>query len=199
MARMEPLTSDTTTSADVAALLEQTADVYGDTAFYGAMGRQPALLKRLVDLFGAFPQSEGIDGTLLELMRLTVADVHRCAYCGTVRVQDVRDDVAPKEAAVLGELDETALSDREAAAVRLAEYMSRDAHAISDDFFDELTTCFTEDEVTELLLFLSLEVGFDRFCIALQLDTADDSPYPGQLDYPMDETPAREAAWPPTE
>jgi|APHM01.1.fsa_nt_gi hypothetical protein len=197
MARIEPLTSDTATSVDVAALVEQTADVYGDTAFYGVMGRQPALLKRLIDLLGAFPQSEGIDGTLLELMRLKVADVHRCAHCGTVRVRDVRDDVAPKEAAVLGELDETALSDREAAAVHLAAYMSWDAHAISDDFFHELRACFIKKEVTELPLFLSLEVGFDRFCIALQLDTTDDSPYPGELDYPMDETSARDAAWPP--
>lgn len=196
MSRLEPLTTAETETERMTELLEENADTYGDSAFFGAMARQPALMEQLVDLFGSFPQSEELDGALLELMRLKVADVHRCAYCGTVRVQDVRDDVAPKEGAVLGEIDETELTTRETLAVELAERMSRDAHSISDTFFDELLDTFTEAELTELLLFLSVEVGFDRFCIALQLETTDDSPYPGELEYPMEETPARDAAWP---
>lgn len=199
MTRIEPLTAAETETERGAELIEQNTDIYGDSAFFGAMARQPALMERLVDLFTSFPQSEEIDGALLELMRLKVADAHRCAYCGTVRVQDVREDVAPKEAAVLGKIDEGALTMRETLAVRLAEQMSRDPHAISDAFFDELLDAFTEAELTELLLFLSIEVGFDRFCIALQLETTDNSPYPGELEYPMEETPARGATWPANE
>ncbi|MFC4246867.1 carboxymuconolactone decarboxylase family protein [Natribaculum luteum] len=160
---------------------------YGDSAFFGAMAHQPGLLTQLMDTFDAFPASETIDTELLELMRLRVAEVHRCAYCATVRTQAVAEDVAPREEAVFGEeLDADELSRREELAVRLADQMSEDPHRITDEFFDELRTVFSEEEIVELALFASIEVGLDRFSIALTLDTTDESPYPSGLEYPFD-------------
>jgi alkylhydroperoxidase family enzyme len=164
---------------------------YGDSAFFGAMARQPELLERIVDTFQAFPLSEAVDAELLELMRLKVAECHQCAYCATVRTEEVREDVEPKEAAVFGEVDEAALSEREVLAVRLAERLSEDPHRMTDEFFRDLLETFGEDTVVELLLFTALEVGLDRFCIALNLDTTDRSRYPTGLEYPIDESELR--------
>lgn len=160
---------------------------YGDAAFFGAMAHQPTLLKRIVSLFRAFPQSEHLSPVLLELVRLKIAECHQCAYCATVRTEAVRDDVSPKEEAVFGEIDAGPLTRREELAVRLAEAMSTDPQRITDEFFDELRTVFDDATLTELLLFASLEIGLDRFCIALTLDTTAESSYPSGLEYPLED------------
>lgn len=167
-------------------LREATEDWYEDAAFFGAMAHRPTVFKHLVDTLGSFPQSDGLTPALLELVRLRIAACHECAYCGTVRTTDLRDEVEPKEAAVLGdEIDDTALSHREILAVRLGELLSTDPHRISDDFFEDLESEFSTAELVELLLFCSLEVGLDRFTIALTLDTTAESPYPTGLEYPF--------------
>ncbi|MFC6964271.1 carboxymuconolactone decarboxylase family protein [Halocatena marina] len=167
-------------------LYESEEDWYGDAAFFGAMAHQPTLLTRIVSLFDAFSQGEHIDAETLELMRLKVAETHQCAYCATVRTQDVHDEVAPKEASVFGEVDTDALTRREYLAVRLAEQLSADPHRMTDGFFEALGEVYSDREIIELLLFASIEVGLDRFCIALALDTTERSPYPTGLEYPFE-------------
>lgn len=170
-----------------------TEEWYEDAAFFGAMAHQPTVFKRLVETLGAFPQSDGLTPALLELVRLRIATCHECAYCGTVRTADVRDDVAPKEEAVLADdVDETALSHREYLAVELAELLSTDPHKISDSFFADLRAEFSTAQLVELLLFCSLEVGLDRFTIALTLDTTENSPYETGLDYPLSDPEPRD-------
>lgn len=163
---------------------------YGDAAFFGAMAHQPTLFERIVSVFRAFPQSEQLPPETLELVRLRIADLHRCAYCATVRTEAVREDVSPKEEAVFGELDSGPLTRREELAVRLAEGMSTDPQRITDEFFDELRAVFDDATLVELLLFVSLEIGLDRFCIALTLDTTEESRYPSGLEYPFERSPA---------
>ena len=168
-------------------LLRETADWYGDAAFFGAMAHRPALLEGFVALFETVAERGSFDPELLELARLRVAAVHQCAYCATVRTREVAHAVAPREAAVLGEeIDPAPLAEREALAVRFADLMSRDPQRITDDFFADLRGAFTDAEIVELGLFLALEVGLDRFCIALRLDTTGDGPYPTGLSYPFD-------------
>ncbi|SFG07496.1 hypothetical protein SAMN04488063_1344 [Halopelagius inordinatus] len=185
--RIEPVSEETATEEWVVDLLEEAREGwYGDSAFFGAMAHQPELCRGLVDVLGQFPQSESLSPELLELVRLKVADAHRCAYCATVRTRAVEDDVAPKEEAVFGDVDTERLDERERQAVELAELLSGDPHRLTDDRFDSLRETFGESAVVELLLFVSLEVALDRFCIALTLDTTDESPYPTGLSYPFE-------------
>lgn len=174
--------------------LRETAEGwYGDSAFFGAMAHNPSLLERFMETFEAFSESESFDPELLELARLRVAEVHKCAYCATVRTQAVAEEVAAKEQAVFGDsIDTDELSNREALTVRFADQMAEDPQRITDEFFEKLQEEFTDSEIVELTLFLSLEVGLDRFTIALQLDTAEDSPYPTKLSYPFDRTESTE-------
>ena len=167
-------------------LKEAETSWYGDAAFFGAMAHCPEIFQTIVATFESFGRGEHIDSELLELMRLKIAEVHQCAYCATVRTLDVRDTVKPKEDAVFGTIDEDGLTRREYLAVSLAEQLSEDPHRIHDKLFDTLQKVFTEAEIIELLLFGSLEVGLDRFCIALELQPTDDSAYPNDVEYPLE-------------
>jgi alkylhydroperoxidase family enzyme len=185
--RIDPLDPGAADDDTVNELLREAAEGwYGDTAFFGAMAHQPTVFERLVAVLRAFPQSEQLTPQLLELVRLKVADAHRCAYCATVRTEAVRADVSPKEDAVFGDIDGDRLTRREESAVRLAERLSTDPQAITDDEIDALRRVFDDSTLVELLLFVSLEIGLDRFCIALTLDTMPQSRYPDGLDYPLE-------------
>jgi alkylhydroperoxidase family enzyme len=174
-------------------LLRDAADGwYGDAAFFGAMAHQPAVFERIVATLRTFPQSDALSPELLELVRLKVADVHRCTYCATVRTEAVADGVAPKEDAVFGTVDGDRLTHREALAVRVAEQLSTDPQTITDADIETLRTVFGDAALVELLLFVSLEIGLDRFCIALTLDTTARSRYPNDLDYPFDPAESRD-------
>lgn len=167
-------------------LAEAQEDWYGDAAFFGAMAHCPEIFENIVATFRSFGTRANVDGELLELMRLKVAECHQCAYCATVRTLEVRDAVASKEDAVFGDVDEDGLTRREYLAVSLAEHLSEDPHRLTESFVADLAEVFAEAEIIELLLFGSLEVGLDRFCIALELQPADDSAYPDDLEYPLE-------------
>jgi len=160
---------------------------YGDAAFFGAMAHSPEIFKRIVDVFDDFGQGEHVNTELLELMRLKIAEVHQCAYCATVRTLEVREAVASKEDAVFGSVDAEKLTRREYLAVKLAEQLAEDPHRFRDDHFEELQEVFNESELIELLLFASLEVGLDRFCIALELQPTAESEYPTDVEYPLED------------
>jgi alkylhydroperoxidase family enzyme len=171
-------------------LRESETEWYGDSAFFGAMAHQPELLERLASLFEVFPCSDRIDPATLELMRLKIATHNRCAYCSTVRTKAVEEEIAEKEAAVFGDtIDPGALTREEELAVCLAAGMAGDPHEFTDEFFEDLSEVYTDAEISELLVFAGLEVGLDRFCIALTLDTTGKSEYPSGLEYPAEPEP----------
>ena len=61
-------------------------------------------------------------------------------------------------------------SDREKAALRLTERVTKDAHSIDDHFWSELRQHFDEGEVIELLAAIGLFNYFNRFNDALQME-----------------------------
>lgn len=190
MSRIPPLNPEAVEGETAELLREAAEGWYEDAAYFGVIAHRPQLLDHLVALFEQFPRSDDLDPALLELMRLKVAQDHECAYCGTVRTAEVRDEVAAKERALFADdLDSEVFTERERLAVDLADRLSRDALSIDDAFFEELRAAFTDEEIVELLLFASLEVGLDRFCIALRLDTTAESPYPTDLEYPREPEP----------
>jgi alkylhydroperoxidase family enzyme len=57
----------------------------------------------------------------------------------------------------------------EKAALRLAETVTRDAHAVTDEQFTELRGFYTEGEIVELLCAIGLFNYFNRFNNALRM------------------------------
>ena len=58
----------------------------------------------------------------------------------------------------------------EKAALRLAEHMTRDAHQVSDELWNELKIHFDEGEVIELAAAIGLFNYFNRFNDALRME-----------------------------
>ncbi len=61
-------------------------------------------------------------------------------------------------------------TEKEKAALRLAEGMTRDAHSIVDEFWAELRKHFDEGEVVELLSAIGLFNYFNRFNDAVKME-----------------------------
>ena len=61
-------------------------------------------------------------------------------------------------------------TEKEKAALRLAEHMTRDAHTVNDRLFGELRRHFDEGEIIELLAAIGLFNYFNRFNDALQME-----------------------------
>ena len=61
-------------------------------------------------------------------------------------------------------------TDKEKAALWLAERVTRDAHTVDDQLFGELHKHFDEGEVIELLAAIGLFNYFNRFNDALQME-----------------------------
>ena len=153
---------------------------------FGVMAKQPDLLKTIVPVFAAFFMAGRIPPHIFELMRLKTGEINRCTYCATVRAAGVRDDVAPKEVAVFGNIDENALSRREYLGVRLAEYMAGDPNYIPDAFYDELKAEFSQEEIVELIFGCSVFNFGNKFNITMRLDATEESNYPSGMTYPLE-------------
>jgi alkylhydroperoxidase family enzyme len=174
-------------------LLQQAKDGWwNDTAMFGVIARQPDLLKKIVPVFEAFFLAGRIPPHMFELMRLKTGEINRCTYCATVRAGGVRDEVAPKESAVFGDVDEKALTRREYLGVKLAEYMAGDPNYIPDSFYDDLKKEFSKEEIVELIFGCSVFNFGNKFNITMRLDADEESKYPKDMHYPL--TAAKVAA-----
>jgi alkylhydroperoxidase family enzyme len=61
-------------------------------------------------------------------------------------------------------------TEKEKAALRLAERVTRDAHTVDDQLFGELRKHFDEGEIIELLAAIGLFNYFNRFNDALEME-----------------------------
>ena len=145
---VRPIRPGESADPEVNKLLEQARDGWwNDAAMFGVIARQPDLLKKIVPVFEAFFTAGRFPPYMFELMRLKTGEINRCAYCATVRVAGIRDEVAPKEGAVFGKPDQSALSRREYLGVKLAEYMAGDPNYIPESFYKELKAEFSRNSV----------------------------------------------------
>ena len=192
--QVTPLKAGESPDPEVNKLLQDAVDGWwNDSAMFGVIARQPDLLKTIVPVFAAFFMAGRIEPYLFELMRLKTGEINQCTYCATVRAAGVREDVAPREAAVFGDIDASQLSSREVVAVRLAEYMAGDPNYIPDAFYDELKAEFSEVEVVELVFGCSIFNFGNKFNITMKLDSTEESKYPTGLSYPLGEPQVAEA------
>jgi alkylhydroperoxidase family enzyme len=104
----------------------------------------------------------------------------------TVRTAGLREDVAPKECAVLGAIDEKLLSRREYLGVRLAEYMAGDPNGIPEEFYMDLRAEFGEEEIVELVFACAIFNFGNKFNITMRLDTTEESEYAKGMTYPFE-------------
>ncbi len=183
---VQPMKSGESRDPVVNELLQQAGEGWWkDAAMFGVLGKQPALLKTIVPVFESFFMAGRIPPGLFELMRLKTGELNRCAYCMTVRVAGLRQEVAAKECAVLGTVDEKVLSRREYLAVRLAEYVAGDPNYIPESFYQDLKGEFRDEEIVELVFACAVFNFGNKFNITMRLDTTAESDYAKGMTYPF--------------
>lgn len=138
-----------------------------------AFAHHPDLLERYLAFYYPFHTNEGAPGRLeprlKELVRLRIATLNGCKTCKAARLDP--DHVTEQEAALAVDVPSGhPFTPRERAALRLAERMAEDHHAIDDAFVRELRRHFSEAEMLELMMMAGQYVGFGRMLAILQLE-----------------------------
>jgi AhpD family alkylhydroperoxidase len=114
---------------------------------------------------------------LKELVRLRIATLNGCQTCKAARL--AADTIAEDEALAIDAYSGSdAYAPAEKAALRFAERMALDHHAISDVDMTALREHFDDAEILELMMMTGQYIGFGRMLAILQLETVA-CPLPG--------------------
>jgi uncharacterized peroxidase-related enzyme len=171
MSRISRLGRDEVTP-DLAALFDKVFAQRGNVPnMFRVMAHRPEIFATMQAHFGAVLNTGTVSTKLKELLIVRTSQVNKTPYClasHTVIAKGLgwsedqlsslaewshRDDFTPAEKAAL----------------RLAETVTSDPHAVTDEQFAELRNFFSEGEVVELLCAIGLFNYFNRFNNALQM------------------------------
>jgi uncharacterized peroxidase-related enzyme len=160
-------------SPDIAALFDRVFAVRGNVPnMFRVMAHRPEIFATMQAHFAAVLTTGTVSQKLKELIIVRTSQVNQTPYClasHTILARHLgwsddqldhladwsrRDDFTPAEKAAL----------------RLAETVTRDAHAVTDQQFAELRSFYSEGEIVELLCAIGLFNYFNRFNNALQME-----------------------------
>lgn len=139
---------------------------------FRVMAHRPEIFSTMMAHFAAILRTGTVPTRLKELIIVRTSQVNRTPYCLASHTVLARG---------LGWTDEqldhladwgnrTDFTPAEKAALRLAEAVTRDAHAVTDEQFAELRNFYSEGEIVELLCAIGLFNYFNRFNDALQME-----------------------------
>lgn len=159
-------------TAEMAALFDRAFAQRGNVPnMFRVMAHRPEIFSTMQAHFAAVLNTGTVSTKLKELIIVRTSQINVTPYClasHTVLARNLgwkdeqlahladwpqRDDFTPAEKAAL----------------RLAETVTRDAHALGDEQFAELRSFYSEGEIVELLCAIGLFNYFNRFNNALQM------------------------------
>ena len=139
---------------------------------FRVMAHRPEIFATMQAHFGAVLNTGTLSTRLKELIIVRTSQVNVTPYClasHTILAKGLgwTDD----QLAHLGDWPRRDdFTPAEKAALRLAETVTRDAHAVADEQFAELRSFYSEGEIVELLCAIGLFNYFNRFNNALQME-----------------------------
>jgi uncharacterized peroxidase-related enzyme len=158
---------------DLAALFDKVFDQRGNVPnMFRVMAHRPEIFSTMQAHFAAVLNTGTVPTKLKELIIVRTSQVNDTPYClasHTILARSLgwTDDQLSHLKDWQQREDFTAA---EKAALRLAETVTRDARAVSDEQFDELRKYYSEGEVVELLCAIGLFNYFNRFNNALKME-----------------------------
>src|SRR3984957_13475594 len=172
MSRISRLNRDEVTP-DIAALFDRVFAQRGNVPnMFRVMAHRPEIFSTMQAHFAAVLNTGTVSTKLKELIIVRTSQVNETPYClasHTVLAKGLgwSDD----QLAHLAEWQQrTDFTPADKAALRLAETVTRDAHAVSDEQYAELRSFYSEGEIVELLCAIGLFNYFNRFNNALQME-----------------------------
>jgi len=160
-------------SAELAALYDKAYAQRGNVPnMFRVMAHRPEIFATMQAHFGAVLNTGTVSTKLKELIIVRTSQVNETPYClasHTILAKGLgwTDDQLTNLANWATRNDFTPA---EKAALRLAETVTHDAHAVTDEQFAELRGFFSEGEIVELLCAVGLFNYFNRFNNALKME-----------------------------
>jgi alkylhydroperoxidase family enzyme len=135
-----------------------------------AFAENSDLLERYLNFYYPYHSEAGlIDSRLKELVRLRIATLNGCKTFKAARLDP--NHVSEDEAAFdVDHPDNASFTQRERAALSLAEAMAVDHFSIDDQMIRELRKHFSKGELLELMMMAGQYIGFGRVLAILQLE-----------------------------
>ena len=158
---------------EMAALYDKAFSQRGNVPnMFRVMAHRPEIFSTMQAHFAAVLNTGTVSTRLKELIIVRTSQVNVTPYClasHTILAKGLgwSDDQLANLADWAKREDFTPA---EKAALRLAETVTRDAHSVTDEQFDELRSFYSEGEVVELLCAIGLFNYFNRFNNALQME-----------------------------
>jgi uncharacterized peroxidase-related enzyme len=139
---------------------------------FRVMAHRPEIFATMQAHFGAVLNTGTVPTKLKELIIVRTSQVNETPYCLASHTILARNlGWTQDQLTRLAEWPTRAdFTPAEKAALRLAETVTRDAHAVSDEQFAELRSFYDEGEIVELLCAIGLFNYFNRFNNALNME-----------------------------
>jgi uncharacterized peroxidase-related enzyme len=174
---------------DLAALFDKAFAQRGNVPnMFRVMAHRPEIFATMQAHFAAVLNTGTVPTKLKELIIVRTSQVNDTPYCLASHTILARalgwSDDQLAHLADWSQRDD--FTPAEKAALRLAETVTRDAHAVTDDQFAELRSFYSEGEIVELLCAIGLFNYFNRFNNALQMQPT--KPGEGGCAAPLPET-----------
>lgn len=160
-------------SPDLAVLFDKVFAQRGNVPnMFRVMAHRPEIFSTMQAHFGAVLNSGTVPTKLKELIIVRTSQVNETPYCLASHTILARNlGWTNEQLASLAEWPKRDdFTPAEKAALRLAETVTRDPHALSDEHFAELCSFYSEGEVVELLCAIGLFNYFNRFNNALRME-----------------------------
>lgn len=111
---------------------------------------------------------DGIDKPLMELVKIRVSQINRCAFCIDMHTKDARaaGETEQRIYALSAWHETPFFTDRERAALAWAEANTLLPQGVSQPLFDELRQHFSEAQLTNLTLVVAVINAWNRFGVS---------------------------------
>ena len=171
MPRVTPLPSSVLPPA-AAELYERFAGGYADFRDQAAvLAHSPAALEGLYGMLMSLREQKNLPLRYVELAVVTVSTMNACPYCVTQHAPLLMVEGLPIDAIkALPVADHPAFDETDRLVVEYASLVTSRPWGIRDNVFERLRETFTESQIVELTLRISLAGFFNRFNKALQID-----------------------------
>lgn len=158
---------------DMASLYDKAFAQRGNVPnMFRVMAHRPEIFSTMQAHFAAVLNTGTVSARLKELIIVRTSQINVTPYCLASHTMLARNlGWTDDQLSHLSQWPEREdFTPAEKAALRLAETVTRDARAVSDEQFAELRSLYSEGEIVELLCAIGLFNYFNRFNNALQME-----------------------------
>ena len=156
----------------------QAMDLTGDATFIEVSGNNPDVYSwYLKDFYQKLFYSNRIETTLVELVRLRLANVHGCAFCNKGdTAHALRSGITQAQIDALDDYQNGTFSAREKLALEFSDQMvlNNQSGQIDKDLYERAKNEFTDGEIYEIGMIMAVLVGVAKFTFVFDLVEKED-------------------------